>query len=66
MKYEQAMQDASFALHLVPDAPDAYRMLSDCLIATQRFNEARKVLKLLARMEPDNVQVRQQLQMLGQ
>ena len=65
MKYDEAMQDASLALQLVPDAPDAYRQLSDCLIATQRFSEARNVIKHLLLKEPENAQVRQQLAMLG-
>jgi thioredoxin-like negative regulator of GroEL len=49
----------------VPHEPDAYIQLSDCLIAIQRFGEARKVLEHLARREPNNKKLSQQIALLG-
>ena len=44
MKYEEALADANIALQVQPNKLDAYHQLSDCLIATQRFPEAVKLL----------------------
>jgi hypothetical protein len=44
MRYEDALIDAGLALSNSPDRPDAYLIVSDCLIATQRLQEAAKLL----------------------
>jgi hypothetical protein len=44
MKYEDALVDANLALIACPDKPDAYQIVSDCLIATQKLTEATKIL----------------------
>ena len=54
MRYEDALLDAGLALSNSPDRPDAYSIVSDCLIATQKLPEAAKLLEIMHRKEPDN------------
>jgi len=60
MKYEEAVLDANFALKICPTRTEAYYIVSDCLIATQKFFQAVKLLQILAEKEPDSVTLRQQ------
>ena len=54
MKYEEALADANVALQVHPYKLEAYNILSDCLIATQRFPEAVKILNILCKSDPTN------------
>ena len=66
MKYEDALADANLALQVQPSRLEAYHLLSDCLIATQRFPEAVKLLQILSRCDPSNATLASQYEMLRQ
>lgn len=53
-RYDEAVVDAGLALKANPSRLEAYHLLSDCLIATQRFNEASKLLEVLQKRDPEN------------
>lgn len=52
--YDEAVLDAKFALQINPTRLEAFHILSDCLIATQNYEEAGKLLVILAQREPEN------------
>ena len=54
MRYEDALVDSSLALSVSPELSDAYLVVSDCLIATQRLSEAAKLLEIMHLKEPNN------------
>jgi len=64
MRYEDALVDASLALCGCPDRPDAYSIVSDCLIATQKLSEATKLLEIMHRKDPNNEVIKSQFEML--
>ena len=64
MKYEEAVVDANLALQVVPTRIEAYQQLADCLIATQRFPEAAKLLKILSKKDESNTTLKSQYDML--
>ena len=64
MKYEEALVDANLALQVVPTRIEAYQQLADCLIATQRFPEAAKLLKILSKKDESNTTLKSQYDML--
>lgn len=54
MKYEEALADANLALQVEPLKLEAYSILSDCLIATQKFPEAVQILGILSKSDASN------------
>ena len=64
MKYEDALADANVALQVEPYKLEAYSILSDCLIATEKFSEAVKVLEILINSDPSNQNLQSQYQAL--
>ena len=64
MKYEEALADANLALQVEPFKLEAYSILSDCLIATQKFPEAVKILGILSKSDASNQTLQSQYETL--
>ena len=58
MRYDDALADASLALNGCPQRADAYSIVSDCLIASQKLTEAVKLVEIMHRREPENQVIR--------
>lgn len=65
MRYEEALVDANLALSNCPERSEAYFIVSDCLIATQRLSEAYKLLEIMNKRDPNSPIVKSQFDMLS-
>lgn len=64
MRYEEALVDAGLALSNCPERSEAYLIVSDCLIATQKLSEAMKLLEIMNKREPNSTVIKSQYEML--
>lgn len=64
MRYDEALVDAGLALSNCPERSEAYFIVSDCLIATQKLSEAMKLLEVINKREPNSQIIKSQYDML--